>query len=219
MGEHVDIRDEEGKPILHYRGFATIVGLVAAFMATVVMIAGAAAVCFLIIEGRPFPAVASFLLSAGFALVIPFLVPPVTVTLFNDETPVLTIAQTSRVTFPSAAYAIVTADGKTLANVRRSFLSRLGRNRWQILDPVTDASTGEAVEESFRRSLVRKIGGKFRRSLEANVLLRDHGAEAGVIHRRPDTAHKYDVLEIHEASGIDRRVAVALATLVLGAEP
>jgi hypothetical protein len=44
------------------------------------------------------------------------------------------------------------------------------------------------------------------------------GIDVGTIVRRPDGERPVDVLEL-TSDGLDRRVAVALATLILGREP
>ena len=71
--------------------------------------------------------------------------------------------------------------------------------------------------ESLSRAILRKIAGKFSRRYESNVQVRYFDKNVGSILRRPDSNGEVDVLEI--TGDIDRRVAVALATLILGSEP
>src|SRR5207244_1883671 len=130
-----------------------------------------------------------------------------------DETPAITISQRSRTSFPSATYAVVTPDGHTLALLRKTLFSRLGRNRWTILD-TNSRQTGTAFEEALSRALVRKFLGKFGRQFESNVCVQIAGRDAAQILRRTDK----DVLQIN-SDATDDRVLIALATLVLGSEP
>lgn len=217
-GETARIRDEQGQASLTYRSFASVVGIVAALTAAIVLIAGFAATAFLFAEHRPGAALIALLLSIAFALLIAMLVPPTSVTLYDGQSPALTIAQDSRASFPVISFTIVTPDGIRLARVRRSFLSRLGRNRWQILDP-GGRWLGEAVEESLGRALIRKFAAKFNRRYDADIRLLVGRSAAGTIIRRDVGQGEVDVLDLPANSPIDRRVAVALATLVLGSEP
>lgn len=215
-GETVRVRDDEGNVLFTYRSFASVIGIVASLVASIVIIAGLAATLFLIAERSVLTALAALVLSVLFALVIVILVPSTAVTLFNDTSPALTIAQKSRSSFPAVTFTIVTPDGQALALLRKSIFSRLGRNRWRIDDPKA-RPLGFAEEESLSRALLRKIAGKFDRRYEANVIVYSHG-EVARITRRPDAHGDADVLEITRDT-IDQRVIVALATLVLGSEP
>jgi hypothetical protein len=212
-GETARIRDDGDKVVYSYRSFTSVVGIVASLVAAIVTIAGFAATVFLILEKHPIAAIIAIVLSVFFALIIVMLVPPLTVTLFNEETPAVTISQRSRTSFPSVTYAIVTPDGRSLALFRKSLFSRLGRNKWTIFDS-TSRFVGTAAEESLSRALIRKVIGKFNRKFESNVHVRAAGIEAARIVRRDGA----DLLEIR-SDVIDRRVLIALATLILGAEP
>lgn len=213
------MRDDHGEPLFTYRSFASVVGLVAALMATVVFITGLAAVLFLMAEGRPGAAVIAILLSIAFSAVMAMIVPPLSVELrANDET-VLAIRQRSRFAFPWAELSIEDAGQQKLAQIRRSVFSRAERNRWTVFDPDGRRVVAVAVEESLGRALVRKVAGKFRRTLEANVMIRCHGLEAGTIVRRPTDSAYVDYLAIDPGSELDPRIAIALATVILGSEP
>jgi hypothetical protein len=59
--------------------------------------------------------------------------------------------------------------------------------------------------------------GKFNRRFETNVRIVYGGIPVGRIVRRPENG-RADVLEL-TSDALDRRIAVALATLVLGREP
>ncbi|HXG58406.1 MAG TPA: hypothetical protein VNL91_05250, partial [Thermoanaerobaculia bacterium] len=183
-GETARIRDDDGHVLLHYRGFASAIGVVAALA-----------------------------LSVLFSLVIAMLVPPLSVTLFNDSAPMLTISQISRMSVPSVLHAVVTPDGRTLALIRRGFLSRLGRNRWVVQRPGDRVTIADAIEESLGRAFVRKLLGKFNRRYEANMLIRRHGRTIGVIFRRPAAGGSIDTLDLSRdrEEVLDRRIAVALA--------
>jgi hypothetical protein len=210
-GETARIRDDEGNVLFTYRSFASVIGTVAALVASIVIVAGIAATLFLATEHNVFTAIAALALSGFFALVIVALVPPVHVTLFNDASPALTIAQKSRSSFPSVTYAVVTPDGASIGTLRKSIFSRLGRNRWSI------EGKGYAIEESLSRALVRKIAGKFSHRYEANVIVYAP-YESARIARRPNAHGDVDVLEI-VSDAVDRRLLIALATLVFGSEP
>ena len=189
-------------------------GIVAALVSGIVFFAGLAAVAFLIAEDSPFRAGAALLLTLIFSFGIALLVPRTNVTLYDDGTPALTISQQS--VFGGASYLVSTPNGATLAVIRKSAFSRLGRNRWAIL--IDRRVHGEAVEESFGRAIIRKLLGKFSRAFEADIRILHGGVEAGRIIRRRNPRGEVDVLEL-TSDAIDRRVAVALATLVLGGEP
>lgn len=208
-GEIASIRDDAGNVLLSYRSFASIVGIVAALVSAIVVLAGVAAVVFLRYEGAPLRAAAALALTIAFAFFISLLVPRVNVTLYDEHDPALTLSQ--RAVFPSATYVVATPNGTTLAELRKTFFSRLGRNRWTITQE--GRFLGEAVEESWPRAILRKFLGKFSRRFETNVVLTYGGIEVGRIVRRNG-----DVLEI-ASDALDRRIAVAVATLVLGREP
>jgi hypothetical protein len=210
-GELARIRDDEGSPVLTYRSFASVVGIVAALVSGIVLVAGLAAVAFLVAEQSATRAVIVFALTLAFSFGISLLVPRTDVTLYDGDQPSLTISQ--NFLFPTASYVVATAAGQTLASLRRSAFSRIGRNRWTIL--VDGRPLGHAVEESFSRAITRKFLGKFDRRFDGNVKLEYSGLDAGTIIRRGADA---DTLELR-GELIDRRVAIALATLVLGSEP
>jgi hypothetical protein len=218
-GETAYIRGDDGNALLSYRSFASIVGVIAALMSSIVLVAGAAGVIFLLLESRPLPAIAALLLSAAFSAMIIILIPATHVTIFEGAAPAITIAQQSSVNFPSVTYAVGAGDGKPVARVAKSFLSRFGRNRWEILDANDFLARGEAIEESLGRALIRKFFGKFAPSYQANVRITWNGEEAGWIIRRPGADGHADVMELNPATTLDRRAAVALAVLVLGSEP
>jgi hypothetical protein len=154
-----------------------------------------------------------------FAVVIILLVPPISVTIYDGPDPALTIAQQSSIGFPVVTYIVSSIDGKPLGRLRKSFFSRFGRNRWAILPPNDHGPRGEAVEESLGKAIMRKIAGKFSPRYESNIRIRYAGSEAGWIIRRPNETGEVDVLDLAPDAPLDRRVAVALATVVLGAEP
>jgi hypothetical protein len=215
-GEVVSVRDEQDNPLLTYRSFASVVGVVGLVVSVIVAVTGLAAVLFLLFEARPIPAIMALLLSAAFAVVIAMLVPPTNVTFYNSDSPVLHIAQESNVSFPIVRFVVGTPEERVIARLRKTAWSRLGRNRWDILD-ANDRLLGSAIEESPSRALLRKIAGKFNRRYESNVRLRFSGKNVGWIIRRPNETGEIDVLDVTD--DIDRRIAVALAALILGSEP
>src|SRR5207302_6636215 len=194
-GETAYIRGDDGNALLSYRSFASIVGVIAALMSSVVLVAGAAGVTFLFIEGRPLPAIAALMLSAAFSAMIIILIPATHVTIFEGAAPAITIAQQSSVNFPSVTYAIGTGDGKPVARIGKSFFSRFGRNRWELLDANDFLARGEAIEESLGRALVRKLFGKFAPAYQSNIRIAWNGEDAGWIIRRPGADGHADRLE------------------------
>jgi hypothetical protein len=213
-GEVAAVRADDGRVLLSYRSFASAVGIVAALVSAIVALAGCAAVLFLIAEEALLRAMGTLVLTIGFAWLIATLVPRVNVTLYDHQQPALTMWQ--RRVFPSGTYLIAMPTGAVIAELRKSVFSRFGRNRWTIVQE--GRYVGEAAEESFGRALMRKFLGKFSRSYETNVAITYGGIEAARIIRRPDAHGNMDLLEI-TSDTIDRRIAVAVATLVLGREP
>jgi hypothetical protein len=208
------VRDEANNVVLTYRSFASVVPVVAALVCGIVMIAGIAAAAFLIAEKSPLRAGLALLLTVIFAAFIAMLVPRSNVTLYDDGTPALTISQ--KAVFPSATYVVATPNGATLALLRNTFFSRLGRNRWTIAHE--GRYVGDAIEESFPGAMLRKVFGKFSRNFETDMRIHFGGLDAGRIVRRPDAERRTDVLML-TSDALDRRVAVALAALILGREP
>ena len=213
-GEVAPIRGANDETLLTYRSFAGIVGVIAAFVSGLVLIAGAAAVVLLVTQDAPLRAIVTAVLTLAFTFIIALLAPRVGVTLYDEGQPALTISQRS--TFPSAAYFVTTPNGAHLAELRKSAFSRLGRNRWTI--HAEGRYVGEAVEASFFGAMLRKLYGKFSRRFETDVRITHGGIEAGRILRRPNPSGRVDVLEV-TSDALDRRVLVALATLILGREP
>jgi hypothetical protein len=213
-GEVVHVRGDADEVLLTYRSFASVVGIVAALVSAIVALAGLAGVLFLVAEQSPLRAAAALVLTLVFSFFIAMLAPRTNVTLYDDGHPALTISQSG--TVPAAAYVVAAPNGAHLAELRKSFLARLGRNRWTIYQE--GRFLGEAMEDSFGGALTRKLFGKFSRRFETDVVISVGGMEVGRIHRRPDAREQVDVLAL-ASDALDRRVAVALATLILGREP
>ncbi len=218
-GEKATIRDRKGTVLLSYRSFASVVGIVATLVASVVLIAGLAGVAFLMLEGRVFPAFIALLLSGAFPAVILMLVPSSRVTIYEGSQPAMSVTQLTRFSFPAVAWLVSTPNGQLLGRIRRSAFSRLGREHWTLMGPSDSGPTGMAIEESLGRAVQRKLVGKFNSRYQSNVRIRYAGSDAGTIQRRPAADGTADVLDLSPNCPLDRRVAVALATLVLGSEP
>lgn len=219
-GDTATIADSEGRPLLTYRSFATVVGVVAAFVAGIVLVAGLAATLLLMVQERPGAAASSLILTLAFATGIAALVPRIRVTLYDATSkPALKIVQQGHLLFAPARYSVRTPEGETLGVIRKGAFSRLLAHRWTITTAPPEKRVAHAAEESLARSLVRKVLGKFKRKYQTNIRIMQAGAQAGLIIRRPDDRGVADVLELQPGSALDRRVAVALATLVFGAEP
>ena len=218
-GEKATIRDRAGTVLFTYRSFASVVSIVATLVASVVLLAGAAGVLFLLMEGRLFPALLAMMMSGVFAVVIILLIPPSRVTLYDGPQPALTIAQLTKFSLPNVTWTVSTPDGQLVGRIRRSFFSRLGRDRWIVMGPSDAGPTGTALEESLIDALQRKLAGKFHPRYQSNLGIRYAGSNAGTIQRRPSAHGAADVLDLAPNCPLDPRVAVALATLVLGSEP
>lgn len=207
-GETAAIRDERDQILLTYRAFASILGVVAALVAGIVCVVGVAATWFLIEEHSPLRALIALALTFAFAFLITRLVPRSNVTLYDGSNPALTISQRS-----ARSYAVAAPNGTLLGHLHKSPFSFLGRARWTVMHE--GRVLAEAIEESFGRAIVRKVFGKFSRRFETNLFLRLPGIEMGRIVRR---ATPMETLEL-TGDALDRRVAVALATVILGREP
>lgn len=205
------MRGANGETLLTYRSFATIIGVIAALVSGIVAVAGIAAVLVLWFQPARLSALAALLLTFVFVILIANLAPRTNVTLYDDGQPALTISQRARSSFVVAA-----PNGAHLAELRKSLFSRLGRNKWTIHHEYH--YLGEAIEDSFGGALLRKLLGKFSRRFETNVRITHGGLDAAHILRRPDASGRVDVLEV-TSDALDRRVLVALATLILGREP
>ncbi|MBV8518175.1 MAG: hypothetical protein JO197_12310 [Acidobacteria bacterium] len=212
-GELAHVRDANGAVLLSYRSFASVVGILAALVSGIVLLTGFAATLFLALEAAPFRAFAALALTVLFACAIALLVPRTNVTLYDDAHPALTIAQRSLL---PRTFVVATPNGTRLAELRHRALSRFGRDRWWIVQD--NRFVGQAVEESFVRAVRRKLFGKFSRRSESNLRLELGGLAAGAIVRRPSASGAVDRLEL-TSDALDRRVAVALALLILGREP
>jgi hypothetical protein len=208
-GETATVRGATGETLLTYRAFASIVGVIAAFVSGIVAAAGVAATLLLLYEHSFRRALIALAMTFAFSVVIALLAPRTQVTLFEESNPALTIAQ--RTIFPTAVYVVSAPNGAPLAELRKSFVSRLGRNRWRVFQ--NGRLIAEARESSLVGAMLRKLLGKFSRAFETDVDVTSGGLPVAHIHRRTR-----DVLQV-TSDAIDRRVLVALATLVLGREP
>lgn len=211
-GETAAIRTEDGETLFTYRGFAHVVGIIAALVASIVGLAGIAATALLVAERAPLRAGGALILTAIFTFLIIRLVPRTSVTLHHGTRPVLSVVQTSH--FPTARYSVAVG-GQLIGELARPLLSHLGRQRWQILQD--DRLVGEAYEESLRAAMQRKLFGKFSRRWQADVVLESGGLAAGRIHRRAQNGEKTEYLDL-TGEALEPRLAVALATLVFGSE-
>lgn len=183
-------------------------------MAAIVGVAGLAGTALLLNEGAPFRAAVAFTLTALFVFLISLLAPRLNVTLFADGAPVLVIAQTAAL--PSTRISIRTPDGEPVAELVRRLGSRFWRNRWHVYSE--SFPIAEAWETPLGAALVRKVAGKFSRRFECDATFAQGGLDAGRIVRRPDEEGRMDYLEL-TSDLADHRIAVALATVILGGEP
>ena len=185
--------------------------MIATLVTGVVLVAGIAGTVLLIHEKSPLRAIVALVLTVSFALLITHLVPRTNTTLFDDGNPALTITQRA-----AATYLVSAPNGTLLGQLRKSSFSFLGRTRWSVTQ--NGRVLAEAIEESFGRAVLRKLYGKFSRRYETNLFIRLPGIEMGKIIRRTNGTGAADVLEL-TGDALDRRIAVALATVVFGREP
>jgi hypothetical protein len=205
------VRSGSGASLYTYRSFSSILGVVATLTSAIVVLAGIAASVFLLAEKQPLPAAAAVVLTAVFTWFIAMLVPATTVTLFDSAgSPLLTISQTRR-----ARWSVTDTDGGPVAEVRRHFLSRLGRHHWLVTRD--GRYLAEAREAGLFRAWRRKAAGKFSRRFETDLLIFSGPIPAGRIVRRNENG-RTDFVEL-DGTVLDWRAALALATLVLGSEP
>jgi hypothetical protein len=216
-GETARISDELENVLLTFRGFASNMGIIVVLSAVLFLLAGVAVATFNVAKGNPLLAIIAVVLTFFFALIVLMMIPASTVTLFAGATPALTITQISRSAEFRATWAVVLPDGRTVATLQKNVFSRAGRNRWTIRD-ASGRRIGTAADESLTRAYLRIVVGKFDRRFEADVHVTMGNARVATIYRRPDPVGAIDVLQI-SGDLLDHRVAVALATLVLGSEP
>jgi hypothetical protein len=205
---------------LWYRSFVSITALVATLVTAFVSLCGMAAVIYLLIDGRFGAAILCLLVTTGFELIIPLLIPPVDVRFFSDRslnTRAMEVTQIGRPLLPSDRFSVKDGDGRELGRVERSALSRLTRHRWSIFDDALRAR-GETIEESTGRALIRKITGRFRPDLDSDLVLTIDDRPAGRLVRR-DAGDRVLLDLSRRVEGLDERVLVAMAALVFGLEP
>jgi hypothetical protein len=224
FGEPATIADDDGHALFHYASFASITGIVAALVTAIVIIAGAGAAAFLVSERLLLAAGIALALSGAFAAILAMLVPQTEVTVFEDAAmtkPAFSMHQATRYTFPAVEFAVRTADGRDIGHLRMSSFSRLAKHHWHLLDRDGTTEIGDAVEESLPRAIVRKFLGKFSSAYESNLRIRAAGHDAGWIVRRPSELTEARVLDVtlDAEKALDRRIALALALLVIAAEP
>jgi hypothetical protein len=224
FGEPASITDEEGHALFHYSSFSSITGIVAALVTGIVIVAGIGASAFLLSEKLWIAAAIALALSGAFAAIIAMLVPQTEVTVFEDAAmtqPAFTMHQATRYTFPAVEFAVRAAGGRDIGHLRMSSFSRLAKHHWHILDRDGTTEIGDAVEESLPRAVVRKFLGKFSAQYESNLRIRAGWSDAGWIVRRPSELTEARVLDVTLDAGkeLDRRLALALALLVIAAEP
>ena len=207
------ILDERGTQLFSYRGFSSVLGIIAILMSGVVTLAGIAATILLVSQRQPLRGASAAALTIVFAWLIAMLVPKVSVTLFHENRAVLALSQTA--SFPTARWQVKTNNGTVLAVISRPQLSRIGRHYWLVEHD--GRYLAEATERGFFAALRRKLLGKFNRKFETNLIVLAGPVEAARIVRRPENGRS-DFLELH-GDLIDRHIAVALATLVIGSEP
>jgi hypothetical protein len=218
-GEVATIVGDDGTT-LWYRSFVSVTSLVATLVTALVSLCGLAAVLYLLIDGRFGGAFLSLLVTTGFELIIPLLVPPTDAIFFTDKAltaRTLEIVQVGRPLLPVDRFSVRNAQGDELGQVERSALSRLTRHRWLIFDH-DGRLRAVTIEESTARALIRKLTGKFRPDLDSDLLLRIDDETAGRLIRR--ARGERVTLDLWRTRGnLDERLVVAMAALVFGLEP
>jgi hypothetical protein len=203
-----------------YPSFVSVTSLVATLVTAFVSLCGMAAITYLVINGRYGAALLSLLVTAGFEVIIPLLVPPADIVFFSDmklSTPALEIVQIGRPLLPSDWFSVRAPDRQELGRIERSALSRLTRHRWLIYD-ADGRLRGVTIEESTARAMIRKVTGKFRPDLDSDLVLTiDDRAAGRLIRRSAGDRVTLEVLTGNES--LDERLIVAMAALIFGLEP
>jgi hypothetical protein len=200
--------------VLSYRGFASVTRTVALLVTVVILLSGIAGALLLLAEELPSRSIAVVVLTLLFTWLVKLLIPRLSVTLYQGAVPALTLREQPRLT--TSTVILATAEGVRLAEIRQTWLSRLGRNRW-IID-VNGVPLGHAVEEGLGTAMVRKLLGKFSRRFETNIVIVFARTIVGQIVRRDRGDDERHLLEMR-GDLLDRRIAIGLAALILGREP
>ena len=210
-GETVRIRDDDGNVLFTYRSFASVIGIVAALVASIVIVAGVRGGVFSDRRAQR---------RHGHRRIGPQRLLRVghrscscrrsTSRCSTTHSPALTIAQKSRSNFPSATFTVVTPDGSPVARPPQVGLLA---PRPQPMDD--RAAAGYAVEESVRPRAAakdrREVQPPLRGELSSSTRrTKSRGSSGAPTHTATSTSSR------SPAPPLDRRAAVALATLVLG---
>jgi hypothetical protein len=222
-GQLLSVLADDGAPLLWFHGFASVAGIVTWFALLSVVLASLAALIFLLSDGRFLSALLALALGAGFVAVLGRLLPRLEVPLFEEaelSRRLLTIVQTSRLTFPAGSFVVRGHSGSEIGAIALRGWSRLGSHRWSVLDPA-GRELATATEESPIGALIAKFLGKFDSRFETNLCVRIGDREVGRVIRRPEGGMSRGTVDLpgDRALVIDRRLAVALAVLVMGLEP
>lgn len=185
-------------------------GVVAAFIASVVIVAGLAASVFLVAGGSVFRAAVAAGMTSLFAVAIWLLTPLTSVDLHHGSLAILRIRQASL--FPAAAYVVTDAEEKELALLRKPLRARVARELWLV--EIGGRTVAEAVEPSWRRVLLRKAFGMFSRRWDANLRVASGGIDCGRIRRRGPNGREVTI----SGNLLDPRVTLALAIVIFGGE-
>jgi len=141
------------------------------------------------------------------------------VTIYRDESRrelLLRVIQDQRVALLTRTYTVVTADGETLASLKKTYLHNVVRKRWYVRAP-GGAPLAMAIEDSIVLSLLRRVIGTFFGLLRTNfVFVRGDDAEIfGEFNRKFTLLDRYVLdLSADTARTFDRRIAVALGVML-----
>jgi pSer/pThr/pTyr-binding forkhead associated (FHA) protein len=214
-GEIVAVRDQASGTCFHYRRSFSVVAIVAAIVASLVLFAGSIVAAFLAVEKHQLLAGVAVALTLLFAVGILLLVPKRHVHIFGDEALsqlVLAISEESVFGLPIVTFRVRLADGSTVGYLTKNALLNLVRGRWDFLDH-DRRRVGSALEQGVGRPLLRKFLGDFFGLLTTDyAVLLTNGARSGAYYRRqpPGTPRRIEL----PSSRPDPRLALAFALLV-----
>lgn len=215
--DRATVRNEAEQPLFYFRRHTDLVGCVAAVMAGIVVVAGAAASVILVSESSVFPALLAVALMVAFAAVILWLVPRKHFYIYDDPAMkhvALLAWQESRFSFPSLRYSARLGDGTVLAGFERRASSRLGRHRWWIYDR-HGSPVGSATESSLVRAFFHNFLGSLFGIFRSDFRIVANGRPVGVVRLDAGPLDRR-ILDLNEDphATFDRRIALVLAVII-----
>ncbi len=195
-------------------------GLLSALTAIAMLIAGFGASIAFIGRGGFGAATVVVVLTLVFAFAVMQLVPRQDIDLYEDESMSrlwIALRQETRSSFPVLCYSAREADGSPFAHFRKSFLTNLGRRKWQVRDLHDAHDLAEVREESSFRTWARKIVGAVSPALVTDFAIRSGEELIGRVTRHAGSIYR-SITEVRPGTALDYRSVAALAVLMEVAE-